>query len=158
MSLSVVVDERVSARMADELESLMVRLRRTLRRKVREEIQPEPLHGPAVELLQVVRSHPGVRVGEAARRLALAPNTASTLTQELADAGLVERRNDHLDRRIIRLTLTQAGGEQLAAIRKSRQAALATALRALSSADRRALRSALSALGRLVDELEPSSS
>lgn len=93
-------------------------------------------------------------MGEAARRLALAPNTASTLAQELADAELVERRNDNLDRRITRLEPTEAGVERLAVFRNSREAALATVLQALSSSDRRALGSALFALGRLVEELE----
>lgn len=102
MPVLVGAGDRLAATMAGELDGLMVRLRRTLRRKVREGLAPEQLSGPAVELLQVVRSHPGLRVGEAARRLA----------------------------------------------------ALATALDGLSSSDRRALGSALPALGRLVEELD----
>lgn len=139
---------------ANELDSVVVRLRRTLRRRLREELEVEPLPGPAAELLHLLRSRPGLRVGEAARSLAMAPNTASTLAQQLEDAGFLRRRSDPADRRVTRLELTAGGAARLAAWRNSRQAALTTALETLAPSDARAVDAALPALGRLVVALE----
>jgi DNA-binding MarR family transcriptional regulator len=139
---------------ADELDGAVVRLRRTLRRRLREELEVEPLPGPAAELLHLVRGRPGVRVGEAARSLAMAPNTTSTLAQQLEEAGLVRRCSDAADRRVTRLEVTPAGATRLLAWRSSRQAALASALSTLGPADRHAVEEALPALERLVAALD----
>ena len=51
------------------------------------------LTGAQLELVRLLRREPGVSVADAAARLRVAPNTVSTLVGQLADAGVLERRD-----------------------------------------------------------------
>ena len=84
-------------------------LRRTLRRRVRDDWPLEPLPAAQAELLRLVSEQPGIGVGEAAARLHLAANTVSTLVGQLGAAGLIERTSDPLDRRSARLVPDRRG-------------------------------------------------
>jgi len=128
-------------------------LRRTLRRRVRDDWPLEPLPAAQAELLRLVSEQPGIGVGEAAARLHLAANTVSTLVGQLGAAGLIERTSDPLDRRSARLLLTAAADARIAAWRERRAEAARRALEALSADDRARLHAALPALERLVEEL-----
>jgi DNA-binding MarR family transcriptional regulator len=71
------------------------------------------------ELLVAVRGHPdrrGPTVGEVARYLGLRHNSTVGLVDRAAAAGLVTRRTDDEDRRVVRLRLTPAGRNVLAAL------------------------------------------
>src|SRR5690242_21654337 len=83
-------------------------LQRVLRKRAREDWPLEPLATAQVDLLRAVRLRSGITVGEAAAELRIAPNTASTLAQQLVAAGLVAREPDPADRRAVRLVLTPA--------------------------------------------------
>ena len=62
-----------------------------------------------VELLQCLADQPGLKVGEVARTLRLAPNTVSTLVAQLAAKGLLEADRDLSDGRARRLRPSSAG-------------------------------------------------
>ena len=83
-------------------------LQRTLRKRAREDWPLEPLATAQVELLRAVRGRAGISVGEAAAELRIAPNTASTLAQQLVTAGLISREPDPRDGRAVRLVTTPA--------------------------------------------------
>lgn len=134
---------------------MTVRLRRVLRRRLREELFTDPLPGPAGEMLSLVGRKPGLRIGDAAKALVVAPNTASTLAAHLIELGLVERQADPDDRRVARLTLTKAGAERLDVRHDRRDAILAEALEQLSPADRQAIEAALEGFGHLVEAVDP---
>jgi len=125
-------------------------MRRILRQRLRSRIGGEPLPGPAVELLRLVQEQDGVRVGDAARALRIAPNTASTLVRQLTEAGLVHRMPDAHDGRVARLALTAAGRERLNAWHDQRQTLIADALAGLCEADQVCIEAAMPALERLV--------
>jgi DNA-binding MarR family transcriptional regulator len=130
-------------------------LQRTLRKRAREDWPLEPLATAQVELLRTVRRRPGVSVGEAAAELRVAPNTASTLANQLVAAGLVRRRPDARDRRTVRLAVTDAAEQRMAAWNDRRQQLLDAALARLGPGEREALRGAVGPLERLLEALGP---
>jgi DNA-binding MarR family transcriptional regulator len=129
-------------------------LQRTLRKRAREDWPLEPLATAQVELLRTIRRRPGISVGEAAADLRIAPNTASTLANQLVAAGLVRRAADERDRRTVRLAVTDAADRRMAAWNDRRHHVLDAALAGLTDAEQTALRAAVGPLQRLLRALE----
>jgi DNA-binding MarR family transcriptional regulator len=121
---------------------------------VRESLPEPALPHSQVEVLRLLQRTPGLRVREVATALGLAPNTASTLIQQLLRLGYIERHVDARDRRAARLELTEAARNRLERWRDTRELVLAHTLAALPVADREQLLAALPALGRLAALLE----
>jgi DNA-binding MarR family transcriptional regulator len=111
------------------------------------------LTGAQLDLVRLVRRHPGVSVAEAAAELRLAANTVSTLVRQLTDAGLLVRRVDAADRRVARLELTPETAREVGRFRDRRVALLASAIAELRPADRRRLEAALPVLGAVAGRL-----
>lgn len=67
------------------------------------------------QLLLVVRgsTEPGPTIGEVAEALLLRHHSTVGLVDRAAKAGLVDRREDTVDRRVVRLRLTSLGEELL---------------------------------------------
>ncbi|MEU5851674.1 MarR family winged helix-turn-helix transcriptional regulator [Saccharopolyspora shandongensis] len=143
-----------SRAVADELTTVISTLRRVVRRSLRAELPMPDLRGAQVELLQVVEQQPGVGVAGAARQLRMAANSASTLVNQLARAGLLRRETDPADRRAVRLHLTDAAAHRVAAWRQARTRLVGDALAELSAADREAVADALRGLRALALALE----
>jgi DNA-binding MarR family transcriptional regulator len=95
-----------------------------------------------------------VSIADAAARLRVAPNTVSTLVGQLADAGVLERRTDEVDRRVVRLTPNPGIRRRVDAVRDRRLDALGEAMSRLSPDERRLLDEATPVLLRLADELQ----
>jgi DNA-binding MarR family transcriptional regulator len=144
------IDGRVAAALLD----VTGPLRRALRRSMRRELPGNALPQAQVELLAFVDRQPSVRVHEAAGALQLAPNTVSTLVNQLSRLGLLRRRRDVEDGRSVCLSITQEAGRVLAARRAFRRHAVAVAMSTLSTDDRCRIEDALPALRRLVAQLE----
>jgi DNA-binding MarR family transcriptional regulator len=138
----------------EDLMRVVGQLRRSVRRRVRQDWPHAPLPETHLELLRLVSERPGLRVQEAAAALRLAPNTVSTLVNKLVSAGLLERRRDRSDGRAARLHLTRAAVQRIAAWRDRRQALVAQAMGSLAAPEREAIAGALPALRRLADALE----
>jgi DNA-binding MarR family transcriptional regulator len=71
------------------------------------------------QLLLAVRGHPdpaGPTVGEVAAALLTRHHSAVQLADRVEAMGLIQRRRDDDDRRVVRLTLTAAGRERVAAL------------------------------------------
>jgi DNA-binding MarR family transcriptional regulator len=139
---------------ADELLDAMASLRRAIRRTARRPVELAGLTGAQLELVRLLRRHPGLSIAEAARELRVAPNTVSTLVRQLADAGLVTREVDVVDRRVARLHLDPAMQRKFEAWRDRRVESLERALSALSPLERKRVESAIPTLLRLGSELE----
>jgi DNA-binding MarR family transcriptional regulator len=138
---------------AAELISVLGPLQRALRRRAREDWPLEPLPTAQVELMRTVRARAGISVGEAAAELHVAPNTASTLANQLAGRGLLTREPDPRDGRSVRLVLTPAAERRVAARHDRRQQVLEAALAGLATRDQAAVTAALPALRQLVEGL-----
>jgi|GEM_PF-182479 len=88
-------------------------LRRAMRRAARAADPANTLSVAQLELLSCVSEHPGIRPGQVARLLRLAPNSVTTLVNGLATQNMITRAPGE-DRRAVTLTLTEDG---LAAVR-----------------------------------------
>lgn len=117
---------------ATRLANVLGLLRRGLRRRQREMFGDPGLHLPEGELLRVIRDHPNIRVGDAARALGIAPNTASTLIHRLVAGGLVCRESDAKDKRVGKLSLSPEGERWVRGMRDHR---LTVLLRAMETMD-----------------------
>jgi DNA-binding MarR family transcriptional regulator len=106
-----------------------------------------------VELLMVLAEHAPAKIGQLATLQRLAPNTVSGLVQQLVEAGLASRDTDPADRRVARVTLTEAGHRQLDEWRAAHERRIGSALDRLPPQDRDAIMSALPGLGLLVEQL-----
>ncbi|MEV6825918.1 MarR family transcriptional regulator [Amycolatopsis sp. NPDC051102] len=140
--------------LADRLLGTVQGLRRVVRRRVRIGLPGSPLPGAQIELLRVVADHPGIGVAAAARELHLANNSVSTLVNQLADAGLLQREADPADRRAARLEITAAAADRMAAWRRARTGLVADALAELSEEDIAVIELALPSLEKLVGILK----
>jgi DNA-binding MarR family transcriptional regulator len=149
-----VATETATRRLSGELLGVIGPLRRALRRAGRRGLPGPPVPSAQAELLRVVRVQPGIGVREAAQQLGVAPNTVSTLVNQLAAVGLLERRRDPDDGRAARLVLTQRAVRRAALWRDQREQALRAALAELDGEEREALTRAIPALRRVLEAME----
>jgi DNA-binding MarR family transcriptional regulator len=135
------------------LTDVVTRLRRALRTSIRTDYPWESLPMAQVELLMALADHAPAKIGRLATLQRLAPNTVSGLVQQLVEAGLASRETDPTDRRVARVTLTEAGHRQLVEWRAAHERRIGSALDRLPPADRDAIMHALPGLNLLVDQL-----
>lgn len=93
-------------------------------------------------LLHISRNE-GIRQVDLAELLEIQPITLVRLVDQLADAGLIERRSDPTDGRAFQLYLTAAAAPQLNAISRVGARTRSQALHGLTKAEAAALTSAL---------------
>src|SRR6266511_960533 len=92
---------------------------------------------------------------EVAGCLGVAMSTATQLGDRLEVLGLVVRRADPADRRVVRLTLTEAGGAALAELDRQRRERISAAMDRLSAAEQEAVLTGLRLLERAAQEGVP---
>jgi DNA-binding MarR family transcriptional regulator len=136
-----------------ELAARLSALQRVLRRRTRAALGEPTLSPAEAEVLRLVAHRPGLRVGEAAAALRLAPNTVSTLARRLVDQGLLVGERDVSDRRGVRLRLSASATRRVRRWRDERAHLLAEAVEQLSGSERQALASSLPVLATLVEAL-----
>jgi DNA-binding MarR family transcriptional regulator len=135
------------------LAKVLGRSNRALRYRTRAAHQALGVTDSEVELLRLLRHHPGMRVQDAATELGVASNSVSTLVKSLAQAGLIERSADPLDGRAVCLRVTPEAASWLAEIGSTRDEAVGRALDSLDDRDRAIVEDALPALTRLSQAL-----
>jgi len=127
----------------DSLGFLLADVSRLLRRAFREQLEGSPLtHAQARALVYVARNE-GVRQIELADLLDVQPITLARLIDQLAEAGLVERRPDPADRRAYQIFLQDAAAPHLAAIEQVVLRVRAEAMRGLDAQQAALVMSAL---------------
>lgn len=133
--------------LAPRLRSAVTRLNRRLRSSSLGGISPAQASALAmIERLGVPALH------ELAAAEQVRPPSMTRIVDALERDGLVERRTDEVDRRCLRLTLTNAGRRELASIRRRKTAFLEERLTGLSDADRAAVARAMPVLERLAGD------
>jgi DNA-binding MarR family transcriptional regulator len=138
---------------AQLLTDVVTRLRRALRTSIRTDYPWESLPMAQVELLMALADNAPAKIGQLAALQRLAPNTVSGLVQQLVEAGLASRETDPTDRRVARVTLTEAGHRQLDEWRAAHERRIGSALDRLPPGDRDAIMLALPGLDQLVRQL-----
>lgn len=130
--------------MKDEsLGFLVSDISRLMRQQFQRRIAGSPLTLAQARALVRISRNEGIRQVDLAELLEIQPITLVRLIDQLAEAGLVERRPDPADRRAYRLFLTGHAGAQLKLIRTVSAGTQAQALRGMKAAEASALFSAL---------------
>lgn len=130
--------------MKDEsLGFLVSDISRLMRQQFQRRIAGSPLTLAQARALVRISRNEGIRQVDLAELLEIQPITLVRLIDQLAEAGLVERRPDPADRRAYRLFLTGHAGAQLKLIRTVSAETQAQALRGMKAAEASALFSAL---------------
>lgn len=92
-----------------ELGELWRGLNRALHERMRQAMRGQDLNPPAMYLLRHVAAAPGLTVSELARKAGVVKSGVSKMIDQVAGQGLVEKRPDPADQRLIRLFLTEQG-------------------------------------------------
>ncbi|MER5927248.1 MarR family winged helix-turn-helix transcriptional regulator [Streptomyces mirabilis] len=137
----------------EALADALAGVQRLIRRRLRSGTTAPRLRGAEVELLRLVAARPGIGVSEAAKELYLAGNSVSTLVNQLARDGYLNRETDPADRRAARLLPTPAADARLRDWRERRTALVRRQVARLDEAERAALEAALPALRKLAVSL-----
>ena len=119
---------------------------RTLRRHDDDDLSPTT----ASILFAVAREGP-LTAGDIARRERLAKPSVTAAVEKLATAGLVERRADDSDGRVVWIAITAAGKRRIEARRARRNAWLTIRLDKLDPADVETLARAADIVDQLVE-------
>jgi DNA-binding MarR family transcriptional regulator len=112
---------------------------RQLRHRTQQALAPWDVTPSQARALGVLTRHGPLRLGALSEHLHIAPRSATEVVDDLAGAGLVERRPDPADRRATLVALTGRGEEVVAAIRAARAAEADDFFARLDDADRAAL-------------------
>ncbi len=126
---------------ARRLHALLVGLmrRRSLRDPLAASCAELDLSAPQVHTLLALGHEGALAMGDLARRVAVTEKTITGLVDRLQRDGLVERRRDGADRRVIHVGLTPAGAALAARLDAEVLQALTRLLSRLGAADRRDL-------------------
>jgi DNA-binding MarR family transcriptional regulator len=111
--------------------------------------EPDPGHvlpASELEIMRLLVRRPGLSVNDAAAELRLAPANVSTALRALEARGLLERRRDPADGRVVRLHPTDAALAHRSDQERAWGDALAQALTALPKSDAKRTLAATSSL------------
>jgi DNA-binding MarR family transcriptional regulator len=105
----------------------------------------------AAATLSTLDSHGPCRLTELAARERISQPSMTTMVSRLERQGLVERRHDPSDGRIVLVAITRVGQDLVRRRRAERLAFLSSLMGALDPAEQRALASAAAALRHMAD-------
>jgi DNA-binding MarR family transcriptional regulator len=135
-----------SADLPARLRLVVTRLARQLRQRAVVDLTPSQISA----LATIERAGP-VTLGELAALERVQPPSVTVVVTRLEEKGLVVRRQDPQDRRVVRVETTKDGRRLLARSRSRKDAELDRRLRLLSDEERATLASAAAILERLVE-------
>jgi DNA-binding MarR family transcriptional regulator len=142
-------------RQAEEIDRHLRTVRRVLQRPVEAEVARGGLTGPQLSVMRVLAAAEGLSLKELSRRVGLAHSTVSGIVDRLERRGLVERSPATDDRRVTRLTVSDAVRTYLRdEWPRLRISPLVEALRRAGPAERAAALAGLATLRRLLEAVE----
>ncbi len=120
---------------AREMLEVVPMIMRVIRSQMRSHRTPE-LSVPQFRTLTFLDRHRGASLSDVAEHIGLTRPSASKLIDSMVARGLVSRKGSRVDRRRVRLALTNRGRVTLRAARAAAQSDLADRLAALPSGER----------------------
>lgn len=135
-----------TAELADRLRLAVTRLARRLRQQTDVDASPTQ-----VAVLSTIERRGPITLGDLATRERVRPPTVTAAVTRLEERGLLVRRPDPDDRRVVRVEITAAGRRLLARARSRKTAFLAKRLADLDDEDRDVLRAAVAVLDRVLE-------
>ncbi len=133
-----------TAAIAARLRLSATRLARQLRQETSAGLSPSQLSA-----LATIERHGPLTLGALAEQERVAPPSVTKVVAKLEAAGLVARRLDDRDRRVVWMSTTSAGNARLAKIRQRKNVWLSERIAQLDHTQRRRLADALDALDAL---------
>ncbi len=112
----------------DELERLLRTVSSIIKRRGRDILSSFDITPPQFNALLILRNHGNLTIGELGEKMYLACSTATDLIDRMERNGLVERRRDQSDRRVIRLHVKEKGTEMWQAVMTARKRYLSDTL------------------------------
>jgi DNA-binding MarR family transcriptional regulator len=140
-------DPSATHQLASQLRFAVMRLARRLRQHALDDTSPAQLSALAV----LVRSG-ALTLSQLADAEKVQPPTVTRIVDSLVARELASRRPSDDDRRVVWVEATPTGRELVEAVRRRRDAYLASRLRSLSADDRRVLARAAVLLERLTED------
>ena len=119
-----------------DLGDLVMRVARTLRRRGAEAMAPWDIAPHHARALKVISRHEGIRPGELAAQLRVAPRSVTDVVDALEARGLLAREPDPGDRRATVLVLTASGRQLMQESGQARRADADVYFAHLSASDR----------------------
>jgi DNA-binding MarR family transcriptional regulator len=119
-----------------DLGDLVLRVARAVRRRGAEAMAPWDIAPHHARALKVISRHEGIRPGELAGHLRVAPRSVTDVVDALEARGLLAREPDPGDRRATVLVLTASGRQLMQEIGQARRADADTYFARLSATDR----------------------
>jgi DNA-binding MarR family transcriptional regulator len=135
------------ADLPSRLRFALMRLSRRLRQNDGSDATPSQ-----VSALSSVEAHGSLTLGELAAYERVAPPSMTRIVSHLEERDLVLREVDASDRRVARVSITDAGRTLLTEVRNKKTAYLAERISLLSEEDRAVLQAALPVIERLVED------
>lgn len=123
----------------DRILETLVYLYTESRRVTKEVARQHGLTGPQVTALKVLESLGALSLTDLSARMSATNSTMTGIADRMERDGLVERTRSSMDRRVVRIALTDRGRALAAAIPVASMTLFAEALRALDERDRRDL-------------------
>ncbi len=115
-----------------------------------------PFRNQTYHILRVLEKHGPLPMSEIGKRLFIAKQNMTTLTDRLTDDGLVERKDDARDRRITNIVITDRGRQFLESAWGGMKGLIQTNLSQLSDSDVEALQKALQTIKTVVSKIQGS--
>lgn len=135
-----------------EISQLWRHVNRHMRALLRSSMCERDLSPLSFLLLRRIEEEPGITLSELARRVGSSKSHASTMVDQLAQEGYVEKRSDPADQRVIRLHVTKEAERTFERMGERAEEVWAIVLQEFSEAEiediERFLRTLLSALER----------
>ncbi len=123
------------------------------RRVTKELARVYGLTGPQVTVLKMLEGIGALSLSDLSARMSARNSTVTGIADRMERDGLVERKRDADDRRVVRIRLTEKGRELAREIPVESMEVFGAALRALDHEERRSLRRILRRLSDRVAEL-----
>jgi len=131
---------------AEQIAALLEGIVRRQRRATKDGVGASVTHGQFRLLRTLDQAGRALRLSELATQLGIVPRSATSVVDDMESAGLVARRPDPGDRRATLVTLTPAGTEVLATIRRTRRDAMVTLVARLTPEEQATLHHLLTRL------------
>jgi DNA-binding MarR family transcriptional regulator len=113
-----------------------------------------PFRNQSYHILRILQKKGPLPMSTIGKRLSIAKQNMTPLIDKLMDDGLVKRRNDTSDRRVINIVITERGTNFLRESKLALKKIIKTNLSELGNEDIRSLDSAFKAIKAVVSKLE----
>jgi len=138
----------------NDYDEILIALRRIMRATdlhSQKLIRESGLTAPQILVMQAVAGEGSPSTSTLARRIVVSQATVTRIIDRLERAGLVERRKSTTDKRVVNVTLTEAGRERLEAAPQPLQSEFLREYRKLADWEQHMLKSSLLRIAKMMD-------